>query len=221
MTAEPVLKLCPNCGAPWTLDAGGTCRWCQARLVSDPLLDRPAGRAVGTAGCASGTSGRTTGGPTGLVPAGVDDCSSCSPFIYLILSVLGLVLSGEPAVEAYTSARPELLQQIRALSAAVSEAGVRVRDAGSLRSDIDNRLILYTAEQIWTFDLASDVIAMLSELDDLPPDVRATATRQLRSLDQEVHSHTWKRGVKKAGEGPEAFRDLRATVPRHKPRPAY
>jgi hypothetical protein len=124
-------------------------------------------------------------------------------------------------VRAYTSERPGLLKQIRALSVAVSEAGVHARDAGMLKSDIDNRLSLYTPEQIWTFDLAADVIAVLSVLDALPASVRTTAKGRLRSLDQEVHSHTWKKEVKKAGEGPERFRDLRAAVPQHKPNPAY
>jgi len=208
MTAEPVLKLCPNCGAPWRADEDGTCRWCQARIEVDPHLDRPAKHVVAT-----------VDGLSSLVPPEVDDCSSCSPFIYLIISVLGPLLSSEPAVQAYTSAEPGLLQQIQALSVAVSEAGVRA--ASVLKSDIDNRLSLYTSEQIWTFDLAADVIAVLSVLDALPSGVRATVAGRLRSLDQEVHSHTWKKEVKKAGEGPEAFRELRARVPHHKPRPAY
>jgi hypothetical protein len=210
MTAEPVVKLCPNCGAPWELGEGGTCRWCQAYIEAGPQPDRPARHVVSS-----------VAGQASLVPPEVDDGSSCSPFIYLILSVLGPMLSSEPAVQAYVGARPGLLKQIRALSAAVSEAGARARDAGALKSDIDNRLGLYTAEQIWIFDLAADVIAVLSVLDAMPASVRATVGGQLRSLDQEVHSHTWKKEVKKAGEGPEAFRDLRATVPHHKPNPAW
>ena len=210
MTAEPVVKLCPNCGAPWELGEGGTCRWCQAYIEVGPQPDRPARHVVSS-----------VAGQASLVPPEVDDGSSCSPFIYLILSVLGPMLSSEPAVQAYVGARPGLLKQIRALSAAVSEAGARARDAGALKSDIDNRLGLYTAEQIWIFDLAADVIAVLSVLDAMPASVRATVAGQLRSLDQEVHSHTWKKEVKKAGEGPEAFRDLRAMVPHHKPNPAW
>jgi hypothetical protein len=210
MTAEPVVKLCPNCGAPWDLGEGGTCRWCQAFIEVGPQRDRAASHVV------SSVSSQTS-----LVPPEVDDCSSCSPFIYLILSVLGPILSSEPAVQAYVGAQPGLLPQIRALTAAVSEAGVRARDAGALKSDIDNRLSLYTSEQIWTFDLAADVIAVLSVLDAMSASVRATVGGHLRSLDQEVHSHAWKKEVKKAGEGPDAFRDLRAAVPHHKPKPAY
>jgi hypothetical protein len=70
----------------------------------------------------------------------------------------------------------------------VSEAGVRARDAGVLKSEIGNRLELYTSEQIWTFDLAADVIALLSVLDALPSGVRDTVTRHLRSLDQEAQT---------------------------------
>jgi hypothetical protein len=186
------------------------CRWCQARIETGPQSGRAARHVVTTAGSEAS-----------LVPPGADDCSSCSPFVYLIISVLGPLLSDEPAVQAYTSAQPGLLEQIRALSVAVSEAGVRARDAGVLKSDIDNRLTLYTSEQIWTFDLAADVIAVLSVLDALPSGVRATVTGHLRSLDQEAHSHTWKKEVKKAGDGPESFRALRAKVPHHKPNPAW
>ena len=212
MTADPVVMLCPNCGAPWEPDESGTCRWCQAHIEVGTQPGHPARQAAGS---------DSTGSQTSLVPPAADDCSTCSPFIYLIISVLGPLLSDAPAVQAYISTQPGLLQQVRALSMAVSEAGVRARDAGVLKSEIDNRLELYTSEQIWTFDLAADVIALLSVLEALPPDVRATATRHLRSLDQEVHSHTWKKEVKKAGEGPQAFRDLRARVPHHKPKPAW
>ena len=37
----------------------------------------------------------------------------------------------------------------------------------------------------------------------------------LRSLDQTARSHTWKKDLKKAGTGPEEFRELRAKAPRH------
>jgi hypothetical protein len=157
--------------------------------------------------------------PHGLVPDGTDDCSTGSPFLYLALSTLGL-LGTEPAVRQFTGQQPELLAQIRALSTAVSAAGARVRDAGLLHSDFDDRLRPYTADEIWLFDLAIDVIAMLGGLADLSGGNRARVASDLRSLDQSVHSHTWRKGVRHAGEGPAPFRALRGIVPHHTPHPA-
>ena len=39
------------------------------------------------------------------------------------------------------------------------------------------------------------------------------AASDLRSLDSDTRGHTWKHAMKKAGEGPAALRELRATVP--------
>jgi hypothetical protein len=84
-----------------------------------------------------------------------------SPFLSLIMSTLGPGLSTEPAVREYVDAYPEFHQKIRELSQAVSAAGVRVRDFGLLRSEFDGNLRVFAPEEIWMFDLAVDVIAML------------------------------------------------------------
>lgn len=204
MNARPVAEVCPNCGAPWDPSEGGTCPWCQARIRAQPPAGLPFSFLSSQAG---------------LVPDDVDDCWSSAPFIYLMLSVLGSGLSSEPAVQGYAGSEPGLREQIRTLSAAVSEAGVRVRDAGLLKGAFDQNLRVYTPAEIWTFDLAVDVIAMLGALEGLPASKRATVAGNVRSLDRDVHSHSWKKELKKAGAGPEGFRELRAKVPRHAPRP--
>jgi hypothetical protein len=150
---------------------------------------------------------------SGLVPREVD-VQSVAPFIYLTLATLGPGLAREHAVEAYLSAEPGLRQKIRQVSTAVGAAGVRVRDAGLLKDSFDQNLRVYTPEEIWTFDLAIDVIAMLGTLDGLPGGTRASIVDTLHLLSQSAHSHTWKKDVKNAGQGPEAFRELRAQVPR-------
>lgn len=154
----------------------------------------------------------------GLVPAGTDDCATSSPFLYLTLSALGL-LSTQPAVHEFARQQPEAHQQIRALAAAVSAAGVRVRDGGLLRNDFDDRLRPYTPDEIWLFDLAIDVIALLGGLESLPGSTRAQISSDVRSLDQSVHSHAWHKGLRHAGEGPAPFHALRALVPHHTPHP--
>ncbi len=155
----------------------------------------------------------------GLVPEGTDGCWTSAPFIYLIMSCLGPGLSTESAVRDYVGAYPEFHRQIRELSTAVSEAGVRVRDEGRLHSDLDDNLRVYTPDELWMFDLAVDLIAMLGSVDGLSNQSLAEFKSNVRTLDDEVHTHTWKRGVKKAGAGPAQFQELRQRVPHHTPNP--
>ena len=212
MSSGPVIDVCANCGAPLELDASGRCRWCHAHIrLAEPAASGPA---------AAGPAAKPDGG-TGLVPDGTDDCSNSAPFLYAMLGVLTWVLSPEPAVQQYVGSQAGLRDQIRALTTAVSAAGVRVRDAGVLRNDFDNNLVVYTSDEIWTFTLATDVIALLSALDGLSADGQAKATSNLRSIDGELVKHHWRKELKKANDGPAAFQELRARTPQHKPRPAY
>lgn len=197
MNAAPVVDVCANCGAPLDLDETGACRWCHAHIRTErakiPVL--------------------SSDDEVSLVPEDADDCMSSAPFLFLALSTLGPLLSTEPVVREYMRGQPRLLPQIRALSTAVSAAGVRVRDAGLLKDDFDDNLAVYTPEEIWTFDLAFDVIALIGALDGLPGRARAKAASDLRTLDQDTRGHAWRHAMKKAGEGPVAFAELRATVP--------
>jgi hypothetical protein len=156
-----------------------------------------------------------------LVPDDADDCSTSAPFLYAMLGSLKWVLSPEPVVQQFVGSQPGLRDQIRTLTTAVSAAGVRVRDGGLIRNDFDNNLDVYTTDDIWTFNLATDVIAMLGALDDLPAEPRAKAASNLRSLDGEVVKHHWRKELKKANDGPAGFRELRARTPQHKAHPAY
>jgi hypothetical protein len=147
-----------------------------------------------------------------LVPEDVDDCGSSAPFLSLALSSLEL-LGVQPAVREYMQREPWLQQQIRALSTAVSAAGVRVRDAGLLKDSFDSNLSVYTPEEIWTFDLVFDVIAQIGTLGGLTGEVRAMTASNVRSLDWYAQRHTWKKDLRKAGEGPVARHELRARTP--------
>lgn len=83
------------------------------------------------------------------------------------------------------------------------------------------RLKIYTPEEIWTFDLAIDVVRMLCELDGLTKETRARIGDSVGLIDQERVSHLWHKGLKKAGDGPEEFRELRYRVIRHSASPVY
>jgi hypothetical protein len=204
MKAGPILDVCPNCGAPLELDEDERCRWCHARIQLEPAASNFAAFPDDQAS---------------LVPDDVDD-QAVAPFIYLTLATLGPLLDSESAVQEFARKEPGTHRTIRALSTAVGDAGVRVRDAGLLKDGFDENLKVYTPQEIWTFDLAIDLIAMLGALDGLSRGARAQIVDSLRSLDWSVHSHTWKKELKKAEPGPEAFRELRAKIPRHTPKPA-
>jgi hypothetical protein len=196
VNAVPVVEVCANCGAPLELDEADACRWCHARI-----------RMEEAAAPVSHSWDQVS-----LVPDDADDCGSSSPFLFLALSSLEL-LGTQPAVTEHMRREQRLLRQIQALSGAVSAAGVRVRDAGLLKDSFDISLGPYTPEVIWTFDLAFDVIAWIGALDGLTGQARAMTASNVRSLDEYSHSHTWKKDMKKAGEGPAAFHELRALVP--------
>ncbi|HEY0937652.1 MAG TPA: hypothetical protein VGD91_28425, partial [Trebonia sp.] len=150
MNMVPAAEFCTNCGAPLELDAASACRWCHARIH----LERAPVFAPSYFDQVS------------LVPEDVDDCASVAPFLYLALSSLGL-LGAQPEVREYLRGQPWLLEQVRALSTAVSAAGVRVRDAGLLKDSFDSNLAVYTPPEIWTFDLSFDAIAQLGLLEGL------------------------------------------------------
>ena len=198
--------MCPNCGAVLELDIDSRCRWCHAHIE----VQQPSPRRARFESILDG----------GLVPDAADDCSTSAPFLYLLLSTLGPGLSNEPAIQDHMRTEPVLRQSIRALATAVSDAGVRVRDGGLLRNDLDENLRVYTAEEIWIFDLAVDVAAWLCTLDGMPRKTQAQIVSNVRLLDQDVTAHTWKKELKKAGDGPQKFHELRAKVPRHTPNPS-
>lgn len=187
----PAVDRCRNCGAPLELDDAGRCRWCHAQV----RFESPASQ-------------------VGLMPSDLDDCATSAPFLYLILSAFYL-LGTQDVVQQFTARNPALHQQIRALTVATSAAGVRVRDAGLLKDDFDNRLGVYTPDEIWTFNLAVDVIARLGALEGLPSSTHAQIVSDLKSLDESAHSHTWKKELKKAADGVPQFRELRAAIPPH------
>jgi len=191
------VEACGNCGAPLDLDEAGACRWCHARI-------RPRRAAVPAASIFQD--------PVSLVPEDADDCWTSAPFLALTMSTLSM-LSTQPAVKEYMQREPRLLEQVRALSSAVSAAGARVRDAGLLKDSFDGNLAVYTPAELATFDLAFDVIAMIGGLDGLSGQTRAMVASNLQSLDWYAQHHAWKKGLKKAAEGPAAQPGLRARVP--------
>ena len=204
MNSNPGMVLCPYCGEPLALDSAvaGQCQSCHGKVRFAEPLHSPFAHLAGD---------------TDLVPRGLD-FEVVAPFIYLTLMTLTL-LAGDSVVQQYASAQPEAKHAIRELSRAVAAAGTRVRDTGQMRDSFDQNLRYYTTEEIWLFDLAIDVIAMLGSLGGLPPGTRARIIDDLKLLDNNVSTHHWKKEVRQAGSGPAAFSELRAHVPHHQPHP--
>jgi hypothetical protein len=98
---------------------------------------------------------------------------------YVLVVVGSLVeLSSHGAVQEYTRQQPGLHRQIRELSTAVKQTGVRVLGAGLLKKWDDFDLKVYTPDEIWMFDLAYDVVAMLDGADTPPERRRRVAGRE-------------------------------------------
>jgi len=92
----------------------------------------------------------------------------------------------------------------------VSAAGVRVRDAGLVKDGFDGNLAVYAPAEIWTFDLAIDVLAQLGALDGLTGEMRASIAQSVRQLHEDSRQKIWQKGMKKAGRGPVTWHELRA-----------
>ena len=149
---------------------------------------------------------------SGLVPHGMNFGAS-APFVYETLFGL-LVLQDQPPVEQYGRANPDARRAILALSRAVGQAGIRVRDSGyGAKEFLHGDLRLYTAEEIWMFDLAIDVLAMLTVGGGLHEGTLAIARDHLKGADEQTKDRRWRHEVHKAGDGPAEFRELRAHVP--------
>ena len=118
-------------------------------------------------------------------------------------------------MEQYGRANPDARHAIYALSGTIGQVGIRVRDSGAgKKADfMHENLRLYTDDEIWMFDLAIDVLAMLSTGGGLHDGVRTQALDHLKRADEHSHDGHWKRALHHAGDGPEEFRVLRAHVP--------
>ena len=149
-----------------------------------------------------------------LVPEGTDDCFMAAAFLFLALSTFSLA-GQQPPVKECMRREPRLLQQVRALTAALSAAGVRVRDAGLVKDGFDGNLAVFAPDEIWTFDLAIDVLAQFAALDGLTGEMRASIAQSVQQLDRDSRQKIWQKGMKKAGGGPVAWHELRART-RHR-----
>lgn len=150
-----------------------------------------------------------------LVPESLQ-YDAMAPFIGLTLSTFYL-LETQPSVQQYIQANPQAHRAIRALSTAIAQAGGRVRDTAPSGGMFDEHMDLFTAEELWLVDLATDVIAMFAAAGGLDAAKHALVINDLRQLDKTARIYDWKSLVPAVGDGPAEFRELRADIPRHEP----
>jgi hypothetical protein len=153
---------------------------------------------------------------SGFVAADMTERFSMPPFVGLILSTLGPGMGTEPVIMDYAR-QQGLYEPITELASEVAAAGARARDSGLLRDTFDDNLRVYAPQEIWMFNLAADVIAMLGCLDGLSNASLADFRSNVRQLDQDLSGRQWQHNLKMAGDGPPAFQQLRARIPRHVP----
>ncbi|MHB8466855.1 MAG: hypothetical protein ACYDH6_17575 [Acidimicrobiales bacterium] len=165
------------------------------------------------------------GAPLHLDPQGL--CSFCRapirtaaaassdappPADKLLRAIGGLI--DEPAVQRVVE-KEGLADGTHALTSAIIAAGQRVTDAG-LVLDRWVDIKIYEPAEIWTFNLAADVIALLVAVDNLSK-VKRTAVRDvLVSIDAGLGTHWCRSTIGNAAPGPEEFRQLRETVAHRK-----
>jgi hypothetical protein len=139
------------------------------------------------------------------------------PFIDLLLVSLGhgpsCGLSHEPAVRDFVRSQPGLYEAIRALGAVVAGAGVRVRDSGQLRDSFDCHITYYTSDELWCFDMATDVLAMLAVLPGVSGSARFSALDAVRDVSQYLSGHWFHKHVQHAVDAPRDFGALRSWAP--------
>lgn len=138
---------------------------------------------------------------------------------HLIMRILANlpVLELEPAIEQCVTRAPQEHSAILALTSAIADAGVRIRDAHPNEDVRKSGLRYLSASDIWMLDLTLDVMFMLAG--QLPgksspwDDDHDRIPRRLADLDEQTHDRHWKRGLRQAGAGPAQFQRLRAQVP--------
>jgi hypothetical protein len=143
------------------------------------------------------------------------DFGATSPFIERPLFAL-LLLNDEPSVQQYLRANLDAQKALLELTGAIGQVALRVRDAHGPKIVIDEHIKYYSAQEIWMFDLAIDVVAMLVTSGATVSD-RDLILSDLRSADKHAGSRPWRHQVHKAGAGPAQFRQLRELIPHHQP----
>jgi len=126
------------------------------------------------------------------------------------------MLISEPAAQRVVEAQG-LSDSVALLSDAVVGAGQRVRDGGLVLSERAVDIKIYQPAEVWTFNLAADLIAVLVVVPNLPKAKRVAVRDVLMRLDAGLGTHWCRSTIGNAAPGPEPLQGLREVLPHRKP----
>jgi hypothetical protein len=130
-------------------------------------------------------------------------------------------------IQAFLEARPDLIEQVRVLLAAVQAAGARVAGTGIEVKELLNRGFaeVYTPDELWALELTADLVVWWTGLDGVDRDMHDRMRFELSRDYWKRHvvhrRHRWRLGggadadtTERGGDGAVALQSLRSVVPR-------
>lgn len=138
------------------------------------------------------------------------------PHLVTLILVNLSTLEREPAIEQRLTRASQEHSAILALTTAVANVGVRIRDTHPNTDVRQSGLQYLSADDVWMLNLTLDIMYMLAGL--LPgksspwDDDHDVVPQRLGHIDEATHDRHWKRALRQAGAGPAQFQQLRAQV---------
>jgi hypothetical protein len=123
------------------------------------------------------------------------------------------MLLSEPAA-ARVLTDSDLTEGVNVLLDAVVTAGQRVQDEGLTPAGTVVDLKIYRPVELWTFNLAADVLALLATAPDVPKVKRAAVNPFREGLDAGLGSHSSRSTIGNVRPAPPEFEALRAAIPK-------
>jgi hypothetical protein len=129
-----------------------------------------------------------------------------------LLRTIGMLLSEPAAARVVTGS--DLTEGVSALLDAVVTAGQRVQDEGLTPAGTVVDLKIYRPVELWIFNLAADVLALLATAPNVPKVKRAAVNPFRQSLDAGLGSHSSRSTIGNVRPAPPEFEALRAAIPK-------
>ncbi len=125
---------------------------------------------------------------------------------------IAAAMKEEPAAARVVETRG-IATSMASVLEAVEAAAQRVLDGGLVLDERRIDVKVYTPDELWTFDLAADVMALLVAAPNLPKATRAATRDLLVVVDAGLGTHWCRSMIGNAGAGSEQLRALRDTIP--------
>lgn len=143
-----------------------------------------------------------------------DAGASLPNLVRVILKTLSTL--GEESAVQRALEKSGLTGVVDSLNPAAIAAGCRVRDAGLIVEGVGTDIHAFQPAELWTFNLAADLIAVMVAADNLSKVKRVSFAETLRGIDASLSSHWAKSMIGNAAPGPDELRACREAVPRRR-----